>query len=117
MGDPDTIGRRTVVYFALVLISVLLAVSALYLGRRLAPRLGTWNAASLAVAAFAVAAVVVCLLMPVIDEVPPEFPAALLWRFRLASLGTQALLWSGIGLAFGVLAERALVPRRATLRA
>ncbi|WP_424535613.1 CbtA family protein [Sphaerisporangium viridialbum] len=113
VGDPGTIGRRTVVYFALVLISVLLAVAALYVGRLLAPRYGNWNATLLALAGFLAAVVVVCLLMPVVDEVPAGFPAALLWKFRLASLGTQAVLWSGIGLAFGTLAERAFSPYRA----
>jgi len=35
-----------------------------------------------------------------------------LWRFRVASLGTQLVLWAGIGLLFGALAERSLVGRR-----
>ncbi|MEV7964420.1 CbtA family protein [Sphaerisporangium sp. NPDC088356] len=113
VGDPGTISHRTVVYFALVLISVLLAVAAVYVGRGLAPRHGNWNATLLAVAGFLAAVVVVCLLMPTVDEVPPGFPAALLWKFRLASLGTQAIVWSGIGLAFGTLAGRALPPYRA----
>ncbi|MFG1874974.1 CbtA family protein [Sphaerisporangium sp. NPDC049003] len=113
VGDPGTISRRTVLYFAFVLISVLLAVAAVYAGRRLAPRYGNWNATSLAIAGFLVAVVVVCLLMPTVDEVPPGFPAALLWKFRLASLGTQAAVWSGIGLTFGALAGRALSPYRA----
>ncbi|GAA3826654.1 CbtA family protein [Sphaerisporangium flaviroseum] len=113
VGDPATIGRRTVVYFALVLISILLAVAALHIGRRLAPRYGTWNAVSLGLLAFLAAVTVVCVLMPAIDEVPPDFPAVLLWRFRLASLGVQTVLWTGLGLLFGVLAERVLDPYRA----
>jgi len=40
------------------------------------------------------------------------FPATLLWRFRLASLGTQAVLWTTLGLLFGVLTERSLQDRR-----
>ena len=42
--------------------------------------------------------------------VPAEFPASVLWRFRLASLGTQLVLWLGMGLIFGALTERALRP-------
>jgi hypothetical protein len=33
------------------------------------------------------------LLLPSINEVPETFPATLLWKFRLASLGTQTTLW------------------------
>ena len=38
--------------------------------------------------------------------------ATLLWRFRLASLGTQAVLWTTMGLLFGALTERSLQERR-----
>ena len=31
-----------------------------------------------------------------------------LWRFRLASLGIEAVLWTTLGLTFGVVAERHL---------
>ncbi|MFC4586078.1 CbtA family protein [Sphaerisporangium corydalis] len=112
VGDPETIGRRSALYFAIVAISVLLAVAAVYVGRRLASRHGNWNATLLAGAGLLAAVVVVSLLMPAIDEVPAGFPAALLWRFRLASIGTQAVLWGGIGLLFGALADRALAPHR-----
>ena len=40
---------------------------------------------------------------------PADFPADVLWRFRLASLGLQVVLWSTIGLVFGVLAERSQI--------
>ena len=32
----------------------------------------------------------------------------MLWRFRLASLGIQAVLWTTLGLGFGTLTERSL---------
>jgi predicted cobalt transporter CbtA len=34
-----------------------------------------------------------------------------LWQFRLASLGTQAVLWITLGLGFGWLTERSLAAR------
>ena len=40
---------------------------------------------------------------------PADFPADVLWRFRMASLGLQVVLWSTIGVVFGVLAERSQV--------
>ena len=38
---------------------------------------------------------------------PGDFPAGLLWDFRLSSLGTQVVLWTGLGVIFGLLCERA----------
>jgi predicted cobalt transporter CbtA len=38
---------------------------------------------------------------------PGDFPAGLLWNFRLSSLGTQLVLWTGLGVLFGALCERA----------
>ena len=56
---------------------------------------------------FAVALMlVVCALMPTVNEVSDHFPADLLWRFRISSFGTHLVLWSVIGVAFGALAER-----------
>ncbi|MDQ3899222.1 MAG: CbtA family protein, partial [Actinomycetota bacterium] len=40
------------------------------------------------------------------NETPVNFPAAVLWQFRLASLGTQAVLWATLGLVFGWLTDR-----------
>ncbi|MGY4922291.1 CbtA family protein [Streptomyces sp. 900105755] len=113
VGDPDTIGKRTTLYFLMMLLSVLLAVAATLLGKRLRPRLGTWWATVLAVAAFAVVIGVAYQFLPVINEVPADFPATLLWRFRLSALAIQVVLWGGFGLLFGELAERVLNPKPA----
>ena len=107
VGDPDTIGRRTLLYLAMLLLSVLAAWTAGWLARRLLPRLGGWDAALAGVGAFAVIVAVAMAVLPAVDEVPAAFPAGVLWRFRLASLGTQAVLWAGFGLLFGWLTERA----------
>ncbi|MEU3508860.1 CbtA family protein [Streptomyces longwoodensis] len=114
VGDPDTIGKRTTLYFLMMLLSVLLAVAATLLGKRLAPGLGTWWATVTAVAAFAAAVGVAFAVLPVVNEVPKDFPAALLWRFRLSALAIQSVLWAGFGLLFGELAERLLNPEPAT---
>ncbi|MGW3912014.1 CbtA family protein [Streptomyces sp. NPDC005070] len=114
VGDPDTIGKRTALYFLMMVLSVLLAVAATILGKRLAPSLGTWYATVVAVAAFAVVIGLAYAFLPVINEVPQDFPATLLWRFRLSALAIQTVLWAGFGLVFGELAERLLNPRPAT---
>jgi hypothetical protein len=46
-----------------------------------------------------------------VHEIPAGFPADTLWKFRLASLGTNAMLWLTIGLGFGYAAERLLAAR------
>src|SRR5205807_9502556 len=82
-------------------------------GRQLVLRSGypAWNAALLAGAGYIAVMAVVMIVMPGINEVPSSFAATLLWRFRLASLGTQLVLWATVALGFGVLAERLLEPR------
>lgn len=106
IGNEETINARTAAYFAMVLASVLLVVAAVYLGRRLAPRLGAWNAAVLAILAFIAAASVVGLVLPAAVEVPEGFPAGALWNFRLAALGIQLVMWASMGLIFGALVQR-----------
>ncbi|KPC89695.1 membrane protein, partial [Streptomyces sp. NRRL F-6602] len=64
VGDGDTIGKRTALFFLLVLLSVLLAVGAVLLGRRLAPRLGNWNATVAAGAAFLLAVTLAYVFLP-----------------------------------------------------
>ncbi|MGW0749832.1 CbtA family protein [Streptomyces sp. NPDC002587] len=110
VGDPETAARRTALYLLMIALSALLAAGALILGRRLAPKLGDWNATVVAAASFVLAVGISYAFLPGINEVPSDFPAALIWDFRLASLAIQAALWTTFGLAFGFLAERALVP-------
>lgn len=116
LGDGDTIGKRTALFFLLVLFSVLLAVGAVLLGRRLAPRLGNWNATVAAGAAFLLAVTLAYVFLPSYNEVGPDFPGQLLWQFRLATLAVQAVLWAVFGLVFGALAERLLTPESARPR-
>lgn len=111
VGNPDTIGKRTTLFFLMIVLSVLVAVIAVIAGRRLAPTLGNWNATVAAGGGYVLVMALACLLLPAnTDAVKETFPAALLWEFRLASLGVQALLWTAFGLIFGALAERLLRP-------
>jgi hypothetical protein len=79
------------------------------LGRRLVPIYGGWNATLIGAAAFMSVVTAALLFLPEINEVPDQFSAVVLWRFRLASFGTQAVLWTTIGLLFGALTETSLV--------
>jgi hypothetical protein len=106
VGNPDTIGRRTVLYFAMIAITVLAAVAAGRIRRELLARHGAWNAGIAAGAVFLVVIAVAQLILPVVHETPAGFPADVLYRFRLASLGINATVWLTLGLSFGVLAQR-----------
>ncbi|MFF4181907.1 CbtA family protein [Streptomyces sp. NPDC001691] len=110
VGEPDTIGRRTLLYFLMMALGVLLAIATVVLGRRLAPRLGNWNATIAAGAFFVLVTGLAYGFLPAVDEVPKDFSATLLWQFRLAALAIQLTLWTAFGLVFGHLAERVLTP-------
>lgn len=110
-SDPGSLDQRTTLYFLMIALSVLLGVGAILLGRRLAARLGNWNASVAAGAAFVAVVAVAMVFLPSVSETPKDFPATVLWEFRLASIGMQAVLWAGFGLLFGHLAERALEPK------
>ena len=47
------------------------------------------------------------ILMPGINEVGDDFPASLLWEFRISSMAVQTTLWLVLGIAFAFLTERA----------
>lgn len=106
VGNPESIGERTALYFAMLVISLAALALAVKVGRRLAAKLGNWNASLAAAAAFIVTVAVAQFLLPAVNEVPEGFPADLLWNFRIASLGIQLVLWSMLGLLFGELTER-----------
>jgi len=109
IGNPETIGIRTALYFVMIVFSVAGLVGAIALARRLRRLYGGWNAAIIAGAAFIIAMAIVQYGLPTINEVPEQFSAVVLWQFRAASLGIQIVLWTTIGLLFGYLAERELV--------
>jgi hypothetical protein len=116
IGNPDTIGTRTVAFIAMITISLLAVMAAARIRRAMLERLGAWNATILAVGGFIAIVAVAQLILPAVHETPAGFPADVLWRFRVASLGINATLWAAIGLGFGALAER-LVGERAPRRA
>jgi predicted cobalt transporter CbtA len=107
VGEPETIGYRTALYFSMLALSVVATVLASILRQRLAARHGAWAAALTAIAGYLIAMIVVGSLLPAINEVPEAFPAVLLWHFRVASFGMQLTMWTTLGLVFGALIERA----------
>lgn len=111
IGDPDTLDRRTVLFITMIAITVVVAVAAARIRRQLLDRLGSWDAALLAALAFVILIVAAWLVLPDVQRTPAGFPADTLWGFRIASLGTNAVIWATIGLGFGMAAERLLAAR------
>lgn len=140
IGHADTIRQRSVLYLIMVLFSLLFLALVVWLGQRLKPRFGNWNASLLAAAVFIAATGLAMALLPSFGElagnetyghfatetpqpltnssgaiVYPGFPADVLFDFRLYSVAGQVVLWSAIGLMFAPLAHRLLVPPSRTV--
>jgi hypothetical protein len=134
IGHPDTIADRSGLYLVMVVGSVVAALVAVWAGQRLAERLGNWNATLVGIACFIVLVGLLMAALPSLGELrtnveqygnlateTPQplrnpagaivlggFDADLLYRFRLYSLGAQALLWAVLGLVFAPWAERVI---------
>jgi predicted cobalt transporter CbtA len=106
VGRPETIGTRTALYFIMVAISIIAAVTALLVGRKVAVRWGTWYATLTAIAGYLLVTFTAIALLPSYSEVPDHFPATVLYEFRLASLATQLALWATLGVTLGELLHR-----------
>ena len=102
VGSGDTIGMRSALYFIFLAISLIAAVTAVLVGRRLRERVGGWHAALIGIAGYVLVMLVVMALLPHYNEVPDTFPASVLYDFRRASFLTQLTLWTVLGV---VLAE------------
>lgn len=105
VGDGETIGDRTTLYFAFVLVSVVLAVGAVLAARAAASRLGGLRGGVAALVGYVVLVSAVAVLMPTVDEVG-TFPAGTLWSFRISSLMTLTVMWAVIGVGLVLVVER-----------
>jgi hypothetical protein len=106
VGDPDTIGDRTWAYLALLAGSIAALVAAARVTWSVGSDAPVWRAPLLGGGTFLVLVAFLMLVLPGVDEVPEGFPASLLWEFRLSSLGTQAVLWSALGVGYGIASLR-----------
>jgi vacuolar-type H+-ATPase subunit I/STV1 len=116
VGSADTITERTEWFFVLIVIALFAVVAAVRLGRQLTERWGAGNATAAAALLFVVLIAVAHLALPGENEVRAGFPPQILWDFRLANLGTQAILWASLAFGFGLAAEHAVEGRPAWWR-
>ncbi len=106
VGDPETIGTRTALYFIMLAISIIAAVTATLVGCRLATQWGPWYAILSVIASYLLVTLTAVALLPSYSEVPADFPATVLYEFRAASLIIQLTLWATLGVALGELLHR-----------
>ena len=108
VGNPETIATRTAIYGAALLCGIVSAMLVAALVSFLRSR--EVSAAATAVAAVATLAVLLGLVLGLLpdspDTIAADVPAAVVWDFRVASLGQLAVLWTTLGLAGGWLVER-----------
>ena len=117
VGDPDTILRRQALYVSLIALSLALVMLGVALAGRLR-RAGWPEARRVAVLAI-VGALAVGLALAALPAAPDPVtvPATLIWRFRLSSLGGNAVLWAILSVGFGVLAAEGSRRRAASTAA
>lgn len=113
VGDSATVEQRTGAFLTLMGVGVALAVLAWQTEGRLRGRGFDDRHRAVVVGSIFVGGVAGALLVwPAGTTVPADFPAQLLWEFRLASLAGLALVWAGIGVTFGLLASRPATTER-----
>jgi predicted cobalt transporter CbtA len=112
VGEPETIGMRTALYFSFIAVSLLAAIAAGMLRTRLQARSGAWNATLIAGGIYVAVMLAVGIALPAVNEVPDGFPAVVLWQFRISALGAQLIMWTTLGLVFGALTQRAVTGQR-----
>lgn len=116
VGSPDTIERRTWLYLLMIVVSIVFMIAAVVIRQHLVDRAGGWNATILVATGYLAVMAICYVALPGVNEVPQQgihgvvraittdgvtFPPQVLWRFRVASFGVQALVWVTIGLGFG----------------
>jgi len=98
VGNPDTIGSRTELFFGFLAVSVLAAALSTVLAQQLWKRSGSYAAVVAGGASYVVLVGAAAVLFPTVDETG-AFPAGTLWAFRVSSLLVLVSLWTVLGVA------------------
>ncbi|TAX42080.1 hypothetical protein ELI05_08145 [Rhizobium leguminosarum] len=105
IGTAETVGIRTELYFILVMASALSMTMAAWIAYRLAHRATFLLAMIAGAATFVALASAWIATMPAVSEVPRSFPPGLLLEFRVSAAALQLIVWGGLGIVFGQVAE------------
>ncbi|MBF6438238.1 CbtA family protein [Nocardia cyriacigeorgica] len=104
VGDPETINDRTLLWLAAVLLGLAAVGAGVYVWKLLAGRPDTLRLTA-GVAAFVLLTTIGYIVLPGVNEVGADFPASLLWEFRISSLAVSTTLWACLGLGYAMLTE------------
>ncbi|AVH21130.1 CbtA family protein [Nocardia cyriacigeorgica] len=104
VGDPETINDRTLLWLAAVLLGLAAVGTGVYVWKLLAGRPDTLRLTA-GVAAFVLLGTIGYVVLPGVNEVGADFPASLLWEFRISSLAVSTTLWACLGLGYAMLTE------------
>ena len=107
VGDPATLGQRQTLYLAIICIAALVGLGSAALSRRL--RAAGWDdprRVAVVAAAIVVPMLVAFAVLPPAPD-PVSVPATLVWRFRVASLGSNLTLWGILTLGLGLVVTEA----------
>lgn len=105
VGEGDTIGYRTILHFTFLGVSVAAAAGCTVLAAKLYAARGVQSAVLIGAGTYVAVMVAASALMPAIDEVG-DFPAGVLWDFRIASLITLTALWATVTVVLTALIRR-----------
>lgn len=104
VGDGNTVGERGVQWLSIVLVSLILVFALCQLSAFLRTRYDDATRMCLVGGASITAYALLVTVYPSSpDSISPDVPAALVWDFRIRSLGSLALLWTGVGGGVGYL--------------
>ena len=106
VGDPDTIAGRTSGYLLAVALGVLVVSGSYAAVRALRARDVSAPVRQTVVAVLAVVALAVGFALLPDNTDPVGAPAALVWEFRIRSIGLLALLYASLGACFALLTLR-----------
>ncbi|MFP3544378.1 CbtA family protein [Rhizobium sp. SIMBA_035] len=105
VGSAETIGVRTGLYFLVMLASVAGMGASTWVAYRFSLLLPTSVAITAGAAVFAGLSWVCASQFPEVSEVPKYFPRGLLLEFRINAAMLQLLIWGGLAVAYGQVAE------------
>lgn len=105
VGSGETIDGRTALWFGFVAASVLGALAAVAVARWATRRWSGVPGTIAGATAYVVVVAVAALAFPEVDELG-DFPASILWDFRISSLLTLLAMWAVIGAVLTALVDR-----------
>ena len=107
IGDPDTLFKRSLAYFTLIVACLVVTAAVAALSARLKGRIDDSTRLVVTVVVGVAAFAALMLIWPdTNDPLPDTISALMVWSFRVKSLGGLALYWGVVGLLSGWLLSR-----------